>query len=57
MQHACVPYVVYNTILNVKKFRLPDDGGLGNYVVKVYLKTNTKEEKWNLQSLYPLRVE
>lgn len=56
-QRACVPYVLYDKILNVKRIKLPDTGELGNYVIKVRVKVDAEAEKWNLQSIYPLRIE
>lgn len=56
-QKACVSYIMFDKILKVKKLKLPDSNELGNYVIKVRLKTKENADKWNLQSLYPLRVE
>lgn len=56
-QKACVPYVMFDKILNVKRIKLPDTGELGNYVIKVRVKAKEDADKWNLQSIYPLRIE
>ena len=56
-QKACVPYVMFDKILNVKRLGLPDTNELGSYVIKVRVKAKEDSDKWNLQSIYPLRVE
>ena len=56
-QQACVPYVMYEKILKVKRLQLPENHELGNYVIKVRVKIKEDAEKWNLQSIYPLRIE
>ena len=52
-----IPYVVFERMLNVTEIELPDRAELGDYVIKVLIKTDKNAEKWNLQSLCPLRVE
>ncbi len=53
---ACVPYVQYERILKVNKLILPESSGLGNYVIKVLVKTK-ESSRWNVQTMIPLRVE
>lgn len=54
--HACVNYVSLRQIFKVDKNNLSDEVGFGNFVLKILVKTD-ENEKWNVQSLTPLRIE
>lgn len=56
ISHACVDYVSLRQLLKVKRINLEDKIGLGNFVLKILIKTE-EEEQWTVQSLTPLRIE
>ena len=56
ISHACVDYVTLRKAFSVSQITLDSTLGLGEYVLKILVKTN-EEDMWNVQSYVPLRIE
>lgn len=56
ISHACVDYVTLRKSFSVSQITLDNTLGLGEYVLKILIKTN-ENDMWNVQSYIPLRIE